>query len=135
VGDSRGADGWVGLVRGGQKRADTELPRDLENPTHPLQHSITPQPHNINWDFWRVSCPACPEVGLVIFLSKKEPIKGTSEFMNAIGIEYFKTDLFNFYNVLQQQGYAILAEPDQAEGRRLGNNPEKKKLRGRNVCG
>jgi hypothetical protein len=105
VGDSRGADGWVGLARGGQKRADTELPRDLENATHPLQHSITPQPHNINRDFWRASCPACPEVGLVIFLYKKKPIKGTSEFMNAIGIEYFKTNLFNFHNVLRQQGY------------------------------
>jgi hypothetical protein len=66
-------------------------------------------------------------------IQKKKPIKGTSEFMNAIGIEYFKTDLFNFHNVLRQQGYAILAEPDQAEDRRLGNNPEKKELRGRNV--
>jgi hypothetical protein len=47
-----------------------------------------------------------------IYTQKKARIKGAAEFMDAVSIEYFKTDLFNFHNVSQQKGYAILAEPD-----------------------
>jgi hypothetical protein len=50
-----------------------------------------------------------------IYTPKKERIKGAAEFMDAMGIGYYKTDLFNFLNVSRQQGYAILAEHDQAD--------------------
>jgi hypothetical protein len=66
-----------------------------------------------------------------IHTPQKARIKGAAEFIDAIGIEYFKTDLFNFHNVSRQQGYAILTEPDQTDDRRLSNNLEKRETRGR----
>jgi hypothetical protein len=57
--------------------------------------------------------------------SRKARIKGAAEFMAAMGIQYFVTDLFNSHNVFWQQGYAILAGPEQADNRRLEHHLSK----------
>jgi hypothetical protein len=64
---------------------------------------------------------------------RKARIKGAAEFMDAMGIQYFKTDLFNFHNVSRQQGYAILAESEQADDRRLEHHLYKPETRGRKL--
>ncbi|KAF1838592.1 hypothetical protein BDW02DRAFT_488834, partial [Decorospora gaudefroyi] len=43
---------------------------------------------------------------------KKARIKGAAEFMDAMGIPYFHTDLFKFHHVSKQQGWAILKEKE-----------------------
>ena len=45
----------------------------------------------------------------------KARIRGAAEFMDAMGIPYFHTDLFNFNNVSKQAGWDILKEEDKCE--------------------
>ncbi|KAF1831442.1 hypothetical protein BDW02DRAFT_56214 [Decorospora gaudefroyi] len=40
---------------------------------------------------------------------KKARLKGAAEFMDAKGIAYSHNDLFRFYDVSKQQGWAILS--------------------------
>ena len=62
---------------------------------------------------------------------RKARLKGAAEFIDAKGILYLHTDLFNFYRVSKTCGWAILAEESEANDRRLQNNLEKPKTRGR----
>jgi hypothetical protein len=41
---------------------------------------------------------------------KKARIRGAADFNDAMGIPYFHTNLFNFYGVSKQQGWAILKD-------------------------
>jgi hypothetical protein len=62
---------------------------------------------------------------------KKARIKGAAAFMDAKGIPYFHSELFNFFDVSKHQGWRILAEPNQADDWRLQHNPKKPETRGR----
>jgi hypothetical protein len=62
---------------------------------------------------------------------KKARIKGTAEFMDAMGIPYYHTDLFNFHNVSNQQEWAILKQKEPKHNRTHHNDPTTKEKRGR----
>jgi hypothetical protein len=72
---------------------------------------------------------------------KKARIRGAADFNNAHSIPYFHTDLFKFYEVSKQQGWAILkegfekqpgeADPNISFDRGHHNNPSIPENRGR----
>ena len=64
---------------------------------------------------------------------KKARIKGAAEFMDAKGIPYLHTELFNFYNVSKQQGWAILKEHATEHDRTHHNDPTTEERRGRKL--
>jgi hypothetical protein len=62
---------------------------------------------------------------------KKARIKGAAEFMDAMGILYYHTDLFNFHNVSNQQGWAILKQKEPKHDQTHYNNSTTEEKRGR----
>ncbi|KAF1936321.1 hypothetical protein EJ02DRAFT_359383 [Clathrospora elynae] len=46
---------------------------------------------------------------------KKARIRGAADFNDAYGIPYYHTNLFKFYGVFKQQGWAILKEGMEKE--------------------
>jgi hypothetical protein len=62
---------------------------------------------------------------------KKARIKGAAEFMDAMGIPYYHTDLFNFHNVSNQQGWAILKQKGPEHDRTHHNDPTTEEKCGR----
>ena len=62
---------------------------------------------------------------------KKAKIKGAAEFMDAKGITYLHSDLFRFYGVNKQQGWAILSDKSDESSRRHYNRQTSPEKRGR----
>jgi hypothetical protein len=62
---------------------------------------------------------------------KKARIKGAAEYMDAENIPYSHNDLFRFYDVSKEQGWAILKEESMAADRTHHNSELTPEKRGR----
>ena len=66
--------------------------------------------------------------GVEVPTPNKAKIQGAVEFCEAMGISYYKEDVFRVFNVSRQQGYKYLRSESS---RRHHNNPDISEQRGR----
>ncbi|KAF1943307.1 hypothetical protein EJ02DRAFT_343427, partial [Clathrospora elynae] len=78
-----------------------------------LQPIVAPPPLYQSQNILRASSSACQEVVFQILTPKKARIKGAADFMDAKGIPYFHTNLFEYYNVSKEAGWAIIKQDNE----------------------
>ena len=63
------------------------------------------------------------------FISAQAKVRGAVRFCKRMGIEYFKDNIFQIFNIFHCQGYEFLRNDSFLH--RLHNNPDLKETRGR----